>query len=414
MSAQIEKIALFIDGANLYATAKSLGFDIDYKRLLREFQSRGYLVRAFYYTAVIEDQEYSSIRPLIDWLDYNGYTVVTKATKEFVDQTGRRKVKGNMDIELAVDAMEIAPFVDQMVLFSGDGDFRSLVEAVQRRGVRVIVVSTISTQPPMVADELRRQADQFVDIMELQAKIGRDPSERPMREPREGREPREPRHTPQFLQRSAATQRVGAEVEDEFDEDLIRPVAVMARPSGKPGRDCPRCPRLVAFRQAWREREPDWFNAPVPSFGPVDARLLIVGLAPGLRGANRTGRPFTGDYAGDLLYATLKEFGFARGSYEARPDDGLTLIDCRITNAVRCVPPENKPTPDEIATCRSFLAATIKEMQQASRHRRARARRPRHVHRRARGAARRLSLHPRLRAGDRRDHAVRQLSLLAL
>ena len=170
MSAQVEKIALFIDGANLYATAKSLGFDIDYKKLLREFQSRGYLVRAFYYTAVIEDQEYSSIRPLIDWLDYNGYTVVTKATKEFVDQTGRRKVKGNMDIELAVDAMELAPHIDQMVLFSGDGDFRSLVEAVQRRGVRVIVVSTISTQPPMVADELRRQADQFVDIVELQAK----------------------------------------------------------------------------------------------------------------------------------------------------------------------------------------------------------------------------------------------------
>jgi uracil-DNA glycosylase len=139
-------------------------------------------------------------------------------------------------------------------------------------------------------------------------------------------------------------------------------MAAMTRPSGKPGRDCPRCPRLVAFREAWREREPDWFNAPVPSFGPVDARLLIVGLAPGLRGANRTGRPFTGDYAGDLLYATLKEFGFARGSYEARPDDRLTLIDCRITNAVRCVPPENKPTPDEIATCRSFLAATIKEM----------------------------------------------------
>jgi uncharacterized LabA/DUF88 family protein len=220
MSAQIEKIALFIDGANLYATAKSLGFDIDYKRLLREFQSRGYLVRAFYYTAVIEDQEYSSIRPLIDWLDYNGYTVVTKATKEFVDQTGRRKVKGNMDIELAVDAMELAPHIDQMVLFSGDGDFRSLVEAVQRRGVRVIVVSTISTQPPMVADELRRQADQFVDIMELQNKIGRDPGERPPREPREMREPRQARegsHTPQFLQRSPAAQRV--EVEDEFEEE---------------------------------------------------------------------------------------------------------------------------------------------------------------------------------------------------
>ena len=155
----MEKYALFIDGANLYATAKSLGFDIDYKRLLREFQSRGYLLRAFYYTAVIEDQEYSSIRPLIDWLDYNGYSVVTKATKEFVDQTGRRKVKGNMDIELAVDAMEIAGSIDHMVLFSGDGDFRSLVEAMQRRGVRVTVVSTISSQPPMIADELRRQAD---------------------------------------------------------------------------------------------------------------------------------------------------------------------------------------------------------------------------------------------------------------
>src|SRR4029450_11595533 len=174
-----EKIALFIDGASLYATAKSLGFDIDYKRLLREFQSRGYLLRAVYYTAVIEDQEYSSIRPLIDWLDYNGYTVVTKATKEFVDQTGRRKVKGNMDIELAVDAMEIAEHIDQMGLFSGDGDFSSRVEAMRRRGglcyaeglfpswvepvhrraVRVTVVSTISTQPPMVADELRRQAD---------------------------------------------------------------------------------------------------------------------------------------------------------------------------------------------------------------------------------------------------------------
>jgi len=132
--------------------------------------------------------------------------------------------------------------------------------------------------------------------------------------------------------------------------------------ASEPGRDCPRCPRLVAFREEWRGREPAWFNAPVPAFGPVDARLLIVGLAPGLRGANRTGRPFTGDYAGDLLYATLLEFGFARGTYEARPDDGLTLVDCRIANAVSCVPPENKPTPAEINTCRPFLAAAIAEM----------------------------------------------------
>ena len=136
----------------------------------------------------------------------------------------------------------------------------------------------------------------------------------------------------------------------------------MTRPSGRPGRDCPRCPRLVAFRENWREREPQWFNAPVDSFGPPDARVLIVGLAPGMRGANRTGRPFTGDYAGDLLYATLSEFGFARGRYQASPDDGLELVDCRITNAVRCVPPENKPTPQEITTCRDFLGATIKEM----------------------------------------------------
>src|SRR6202167_3881916 len=180
-----EKIALFIDGANLYATAKSLGFDIDYKRLLREFQSRGYLLRAFYYTAVVEDQEDSSIRPLIDWLDYNGYTVVTKATKELVRQTGPRKVQGNMDIELAVNAMEIANHIDHMVLFSGDGDFRSLVEAIQRKGVRVSVVSTVATQPPMVADELRRQADEFVDLTQMIARIGRDPGERAERSSRQ-------------------------------------------------------------------------------------------------------------------------------------------------------------------------------------------------------------------------------------
>src|SRR5438477_6992331 len=178
MEPKTEKIALFIDGANLYATAKALGFDIDYKRLLREFHSRGYLLRAFYYTAVIEDQEYSSIRPLIDWLDYNGYSVVTKATKEFVDQTGRRKVKGNMDIELAVDAMELAKHIDLMVLFSVDGDFRSLVQAVQRRGVRVMVISTVSSQPSMIADELRRQADVFTDLIDVRPKLGREPAER--------------------------------------------------------------------------------------------------------------------------------------------------------------------------------------------------------------------------------------------
>jgi uncharacterized LabA/DUF88 family protein len=174
------RIAIFIDGANLYATARALGFDIDYRRLLKEFQDRGALLRAFYYTMVMEDQEYTSIRPLIDWLDYNGYTVVTKATKEFVDAGGRRKMKGNMNIELAVSAMELAEHIDAMVLFSGDGDFRSLVEAVQRRGVHVTVVSTLASQPPMVADELRRQADAFIDLAELKPKLGRDSAERPV------------------------------------------------------------------------------------------------------------------------------------------------------------------------------------------------------------------------------------------
>ncbi len=132
--------------------------------------------------------------------------------------------------------------------------------------------------------------------------------------------------------------------------------------SGKPGRDCALCPRLKSFRDDWRAREPTWHNAPVASFGPIDAPALIVGLAPGLQGANRTGRPFTGDYAGVLLYGTLLKFGFAKGNYQARPDDGLTLTDVRITNAVRCVPPENKPTPAEISTCRQFLKQTIAEM----------------------------------------------------
>ena len=178
MSYTSNRIALFIDGANLHATAKALGFDIDYRRLLKEFEGRGSLLRAFYYTAIIEDQEYSSVRPLTDWLSYNGYTVVTKAVKEFTDASGRRKVKGNMDIELAVDAMDLANQIDQMVLFSGDGDFRSLVEAVRRHGVRVTVISTISSQPPMIADELRRQADVFTDLAALQSQLSREPSER--------------------------------------------------------------------------------------------------------------------------------------------------------------------------------------------------------------------------------------------
>lgn len=168
-----ERVILLIDGANLYATAKSLAFDIDYKRLLSFFKQKSHLIRAIYYTAIADDQEYSSIRPLIDWLDYNGYTMMTKPTKEYTDATGRRKVKGNIDIELAVDAMRLADTVDHFVLFSGDGDFRSLVSALQQKGRRVSVVSTLQTQPAMVSDELRRQADQFIDLADLEELVGR-------------------------------------------------------------------------------------------------------------------------------------------------------------------------------------------------------------------------------------------------
>jgi len=176
-----EKIALFIDGANLYAASKNLGFDIDYRKLLTAFRGRGYLLRAYYYTALLEDQEYSSLRPLIDWLDYNGYNVVTKLAKEYTDLLGRRKIKGNMDIELAVDAMEQAKTVDHMVIFSGDGAFTSLVEALQRRGRKVSVVSTMQTQAPMIADDLRRRADHFIELMTLKAEIERSPNEGPAR-----------------------------------------------------------------------------------------------------------------------------------------------------------------------------------------------------------------------------------------
>jgi uncharacterized LabA/DUF88 family protein len=181
---QDERVALFIDGANLYATAKSLGFDIDYRRLLGFFRKRSRLIRAIYYTALMEDAEYSPIRPLIDWLDYNGYRVVTKPAKEYTDSLGRRKVKGNMDIELAIDVMQLADSLDHIVLFSGDGDFRSLIQAVQSKGKRTSVISTLTTRPPMVADELRRQADQFIDLADLRDEIGREPSERTER-PRE-------------------------------------------------------------------------------------------------------------------------------------------------------------------------------------------------------------------------------------
>ncbi|SIT79802.1 LabA-like NYN domain-containing protein [Pontibaca methylaminivorans] len=172
-----ERLALFIDGSNLYAAAKALGFDIDYKLLRQEFMRRGKLLRVSYYTALLDSDEYSPIRPLVDWLHYNGFTMVTKPAKEYTDSMGRRKIKGNMDIELTVDAMELAHRVDHIVLFSGDGDFRPLVVSLQRQGVRVSVVSTIRSQPPMISDELRRQADNFIDLEDLRDVIGRPPRE---------------------------------------------------------------------------------------------------------------------------------------------------------------------------------------------------------------------------------------------
>jgi uncharacterized LabA/DUF88 family protein len=193
-----DRIALFIDGANLYSAAKSLGFDIDYKKLLAEFRTRGLLTRAYYYTALVENEDYSPIRPLVDWLDYNGYSLVTKTAREYTDSQGRKRWRGDMDVEIAVDMMEIAPHVDHVVLFSGDGDFRKLVQTVQSKGVRVTVVSTVKSQPPMASDDLRRQADNFVDLQDLATIIGR---------------PARP-HLPRFIQGDAA-----APAEREADAD---------------------------------------------------------------------------------------------------------------------------------------------------------------------------------------------------
>lgn len=167
-----ERIVLFIDGPNLHATAKALGFDIDYKKLLSLFNGQARLIRAIYYTTVLEQDEFVSIRPLVDWLEYNGYTLVTKPAKEFVDSLGRRRLKGSMDVELAVDAMRLAPQFDHAILFTGDGDFRSLVAALQLKGKRVSVVSTLQASS-MVSDDLRRQADQFVDLADLERDVAR-------------------------------------------------------------------------------------------------------------------------------------------------------------------------------------------------------------------------------------------------
>ena len=198
-----DRLALFIDGANLYSSAKGLGFDIDYKRLLDEFRKRGVLIRAYYYTALVEDQDYSPIRPLVDWLDYNGFTLVTKSAREYTDAQGRKRWRGDMDIEIAVDMLEIAEHADHVVLFSGDGDFRRLIEAVQRKGVRVTVVSTVKSQPPMASDDLRRQADAFVDLADLADMIGRPQRGNPL---------------PRFLQENKAPAREEREEREEETE----------------------------------------------------------------------------------------------------------------------------------------------------------------------------------------------------
>jgi uncharacterized LabA/DUF88 family protein len=173
-----ERVAVFIDGANLYSAAKALAFDMDYRKLLDEFRKRGRLIRASYYTALVEDQDFSPIRPLVDWLDYNGYTLVTKPAKEYTDANGRRRFKGDMDVEIAIDLLQAASFADHAFLFSGDGDFVAAVEAVQRKGMRVSVVSTIKSNPPMASDDIRRAADNFIDLTELTNLIGRPPRER--------------------------------------------------------------------------------------------------------------------------------------------------------------------------------------------------------------------------------------------
>ena len=423
MPSTSNKIALFIDGANLYATAKTLGFDIDYKRLLREFQSRGNLIRAFYYTAIIEDQEYSSIRPLIDWLDYNGYTVVTKATKEFVDQTGRRKVKGNMDIELAVDAMELAEHVDQIVLFSGDGDFRSLVEAVQRRGVRVTVISTIASQPPMIADELRRQADVFTDLVELQSKLGRDPAERPAAREPVSRATRRSSCTgaPAPLRPGAMRKISKTDAPPARRARATGPAAAPATAlpvtadAAEPDRDCRLCPRL----------------AELPRFGPGAGTVVVqrpgslVWRPPGVAADGRSGAGAAGRqphrppvHRGLCRRAALRHTdGIRLRQAGTTRRDRMTACNWSIAgSATRCAACRRRTSrcPLEIRTCRQFLAATLADMPRL----RAVVMLGRIAHD---STLKALACAPRDApfghgrvASGRRGQAVRQLSLLAL
>lgn len=180
-----ERVAFFVDGANFYQTARNLNVDIDYRRMLTSFVGDAYLLRAHYYTAMADDQEFSSLRPLIDWLDYNGFQITTKPMREFTDNSGqRRRVRPSLDVDLTVDAMTLADSINHLVLFSGDGNYLALVEALQKKGVKVTVVSSLKTTPSMVSDDLRRTADHFLDLADLTDRLGRDPSERPARRER--------------------------------------------------------------------------------------------------------------------------------------------------------------------------------------------------------------------------------------
>ena len=285
---------------------------------------------------MLETDDYSPLKPLTDWLAYNGYTLVTKPAKEFTDAMGRRRVKGNMDIEIAVDMLELAPRLDHAVLFSGDSDFRRLVEAMQRKGVRVSVVSSIRTSPPMVADELRRQADQFLELADIAPEFTRRQTE-----PRPG--PPGARNAGRAVPRALARRRVTAD-----------PAA--------PEADCALCPRLAGFRAANRAAHPEWCNAPVPSFGTLDAPCWWSGWRRGCAARTAPGGRSPAILPGCCCMRPCCGSASPHGVYAARADDGMALAGCRVTNAVRCVPPGNRRLPAEARTCRPFLAAEMEAM----------------------------------------------------
>ena len=323
-----ERVALFIDGANLYSASRNLGFDVDYRNLLEFFRKKTHVVRAYYYSAVLETEEYSPLKPLTDWLAYNGYTLVTKPAKEFTDSAGRRRVKGNMDIEVAVDMLELAPRIDHAVLFSGDSDFRRLVDAVQRKGVRVSVVSSIRTSPPMVADELRRQADQFVELADIAPEFTRRQTEpRTRRRRRCGR-------PPPTRSRNRTTR---------HERSAVPPHALSP---DAPARDCPLCPRLVAYRHGEPRRQPGLVQR-----AGAELRAADGAAARGRHGARgprrQPHRPAV--HRRPRRRAAIRNVAALRASLRASiaadPEDGLALHDCRIVNAVRCVPPANLPEP---------------------------------------------------------------------